>query len=33
MHFILRFHWVTVIGVRTVPADYLQELVTWSYKR
>ncbi|NUO74562.1 MAG: hypothetical protein HOQ32_00965 [Lysobacter sp.] len=26
-----RFRWITVVDVRTVPADYLRELVTWSY--
>ncbi|RNF84429.1 MmcQ/YjbR family DNA-binding protein [Montanilutibacter psychrotolerans] len=28
-----RFHWVTVVDVRSVPDDYLTELVTWSYRR
>nr|WP_315481976.1 MmcQ/YjbR family DNA-binding protein [uncultured Undibacterium sp.] len=28
-----RFHWVTIVDVRTVPADYLQELITWSYTK
>jgi len=27
-----RWRWVTVVDVRTVPADYLQELVAWSYR-
>ena len=27
-----RFHWVTVVNVQTMPADYLRELVTWSYR-
>lgn len=27
-----RFRWVTVVDVRSVPADYLRELVTWSYQ-
>ena len=26
-----RYRWVTVVDVRTVPADYLQELVAWSH--
>lgn len=26
-----RHRWVTVVDVRSVPAAYLQELVTWSY--
>ena len=28
-----RFHWVTVVDVRTVPVDYLKELVAWSYSK
>lgn len=28
-----RFHWVTVVDVRTVPEDYLKELVEWSYRK
>ena len=28
-----RFHWVTIVDVRTVPADYLQELIHWSYNK
>ena len=28
-----RFHWVTVVNVQTMPAEYLRELVTWSYRR
>jgi predicted DNA-binding protein (MmcQ/YjbR family) len=28
-----RFHWVTIVDVRTVPDDYLLELVQWSYRR
>lgn len=27
-----RHRWVTVVDVRTVPADYLKELVGWSYR-
>ncbi|MBC3876023.1 MmcQ/YjbR family DNA-binding protein [Undibacterium flavidum] len=26
-----RFHWVTIVDVRQVPDDYLQELIAWSY--
>lgn len=28
-----RFRWVTVVDVRTVPADYLRELIAWSYDK
>ncbi|AOY00977.1 MmcQ/YjbR family DNA-binding protein [Jeongeupia sp. USM3] len=28
-----RFHWVTIVNVSAVPADYLQELIAWSYTR
>lgn len=28
-----RFHWVTVVDVRTVPDGYLKELVAWSYDK
>jgi len=28
-----RFHWVTIVDVRSVPADYLRELVEWSYHK
>ena len=28
-----RFHWVTIVDVRTFPEDYLRELITWSYER
>lgn len=31
--FMGRHHWVTVVDVRQVPADYLRELVDWSYRR
>lgn len=27
-----RFRWVTIVDVRSVPADYLRELVEWSYQ-
>lgn len=29
--YMARFHWVTIVDVRTVPASYLQELIAWSY--
>ena len=28
-----RFHWVTIIDVRAFPADYLRELISWSYEQ
>jgi len=28
-----RFHWVTIVDVRSVPAAYLRELVEWSYRK
>ena len=28
-----RWHWVTIVEVRRFPAEYLRELVTWSYHR
>ena len=28
-----RFHWVTIVDVRTVPEDYLAELVAWSHAK
>jgi predicted DNA-binding protein (MmcQ/YjbR family) len=28
-----RYHWVTIVDVRNVPADYLAELVEWSYRK
>jgi predicted DNA-binding protein (MmcQ/YjbR family) len=28
-----RFHWVTVVEVHKFPADYLTELVKWSYRK
>ena len=31
--FMGRFHWVTVVDVRTVPEDYLTELLEWSYRK
>lgn len=31
--YMARFHWVTIVDVRTVPTDYLKELVAWSYNK
>jgi predicted DNA-binding protein (MmcQ/YjbR family) len=31
--YMARFHWVTIVDVRSVPAAYLRELVDWSYRR
>ena len=28
-----RYHWVTIVDVRSVPAEYLTELVEWSYHK
>lgn len=28
-----RFHWVTIVDVSTVPFEYLQELIRWSYAK
>lgn len=28
-----RFHWVTIVDVRSVPSAYLSELVEWSYRK
>nr|WP_255746345.1 MmcQ/YjbR family DNA-binding protein [Lysobacter sp. CFH 32150] len=28
-----RYHWVTIVDVRSVPAAYLAELVEWSYNK
>jgi predicted DNA-binding protein (MmcQ/YjbR family) len=28
-----RFHWITIVHPGSVPPDYLQELVGWSYRR
>ncbi len=27
-----RYHWVTIVDVSAFPADYLRELVEWSYR-
>ncbi len=31
--YMARFRWVTIVDVDTIPADYLQELITWSYNK
>ena len=31
--YMARFRWVTIVDVRTVPPDYLQELIMWSYAK
>ena len=31
--YMARFRWVTIVDVRSVPADYLQELIAWSYAK
>ena len=31
--YMARFHWVTIVDVGTVPADYLRELIEWSHLR
>lgn len=31
--FMARFRWVTIVDVDTVPSDYLQELIAWSYAK
>lgn len=28
-----RFHWVTVVNVASFDADYLKELIEWSYQK
>ncbi len=28
-----RFHWVTIVNVAAFPADYLEELLAWSYQK
>ncbi|QNM94847.1 MmcQ/YjbR family DNA-binding protein [Chitinimonas koreensis] len=28
-----RYHWVTIVDVRSMPEDYLAELVEWSYRK
>jgi predicted DNA-binding protein (MmcQ/YjbR family) len=29
--YLAKAHWVTIVDVRAVPADYLLELIAWSY--
>lgn len=31
--YMARFRWVTIVDVGTVPPDYLQELIAWSYAK
>ncbi|MES2918510.1 MAG: MmcQ/YjbR family DNA-binding protein [Pseudomonadota bacterium] len=31
--YMARFRWITIVKVGTVPADYLQELIAWSYAK
>ena len=31
--YMARFRWVTIVDVGSVPADYLQELIEWSYAK
>ena len=31
--YMARFRWVTIVDVSSVPADYLQELIDWSYTK
>jgi len=31
--YMARFRWVTIVDVGTIPAEYLQELITWSYTK
>jgi predicted DNA-binding protein (MmcQ/YjbR family) len=31
--YMARLHWVTIVDVGTVPDDYLQELIAWSYTK
>ena len=28
-----RYHWITVVKVQQFPADYLGELIEWSYRK
>ena len=28
-----RYHWITIVRVQSFPADYLAELIRWSYQR
>ena len=31
--YMARFHWITIVDVRSMPEDYLAELVRWSYEK
>ena len=31
--YMARFRWVTIVDVGAVPADYLRELIAWSYAK
>lgn len=31
--YMARFHWITIVDVSAVPADYLLELIDWSYNK
>jgi len=31
--YMARFHWVTIVDVRSLPSAYLKELVEWSYNK
>lgn len=31
--YMAKFHWVTIVAVSAMPADYLQELIAWSYTK
>jgi predicted DNA-binding protein (MmcQ/YjbR family) len=31
--YLARFRWVTIVAVGAVPADYLRELIAWSYAK
>jgi predicted DNA-binding protein (MmcQ/YjbR family) len=31
--YMARYRWVTIVDVGTVPVDYLQELIAWSYTK
>ena len=31
--YMARFRWVTIVDVGAFPADYLQELIAWSYSK
>jgi predicted DNA-binding protein (MmcQ/YjbR family) len=31
--YMARFRWITIVDVNSMPADYLQELIMWSYTK